>query len=464
MSSIPRREMLKWSALGAAGLALSGCGEMARRFAGRKIPENANVPSRGGSEAHRYLHRLGFGPSPGDHQMYLELGRDAYLDSQLNPTDDDEPALAFQLSRLDVNRVNAAELRELPEAVVMRQLRQSAILQATYSRWQLRERMVDFWSNHLNIFALRGDNAYRKGMDDLHVVRANALGSFPEMIMASAKSAAMLGYLDNRLNRKGVPNENYARELLELHTLGVDGGYSQSDVQEVARCFTGWTIEKRFLRPKDQFRFDQEAHDDGEKSVLGHTIKAKGGIADGERVIEIVTTHPSCASHLARKLCRYFLGSDQDEELLNLVAKSYLRSGGNIAQTIKPILVSEAMISGEPMLKRPFDFMISALRSLNFSTDGGPELHAHLDAMGQPLFGWAMPDGYPDGTAAWTGSILARWNFIWALTNGQIKGTGLDLEPISGKVGDFVLGKTAYGGSSLHDVASALSSPEFNWR
>jgi uncharacterized protein (DUF1800 family) len=460
---ISRRDLIRLSALGLGGVAGSGCGPLVRRVGGRTVPQNAMVPMRGGSEAHRFLNRSGFGASPGDHQAYLNLGREAYVEAQLNPTDEDELALQVQMSRLDVNRVHAAELRELPEGEVMRQLRQAAILRAVYSKWQVRERMIDFWTNHLNIFAVRGDNAYRKGMDDMQVIRANALGSFPKMIEASAKSAAMLGYLDNRLNRKGVPNENYARELLELHTLGVNGGYSQRDVQEVARCFTGWTIEKRFLKPKDQFRFDPEAHDDGQKNVLGKTIPQGGGVLDGERVIEILTSHPSCAAFLAKKLCRYFLGTGHSEMEI-IVATEFLRTKGNIAATIRPILLSDAILSGEPVIKRPFDFTVSALRSLNFTTDGGPSIHAHLDAMGQPLYGWAMPDGYPDGTAAWTGSILARWNFVWALSQGEIKGTELDLNPVAGKVRDFTLGVTGGGGETLADIAFALSAPEFNWR
>jgi uncharacterized protein (DUF1800 family) len=234
-------------------------------------------------------------------------------------------------------------------------------------------------------------------------------------------------------------------------------------VQEVARCFTGWTIEKRFLKPKDHFRFDPDTHDDGEKMVLGKKIPAGGGVKDGERVIEIVTSHLCCASFLAQKLCRYFLGPGHSD-LEQVVAKEFLTTDGNIAATIRPILLSDAIITGEPVIKRPFDFTVSALRSLNFTTDGGPSIHAHLDAMGQPLYGWAMPDGYPDGTAAWTGSILARWNFVWALSQGEIKGTELDLNPVAGKVRDFTLGVTGGGGETLADIAFALSAPEFNWR
>jgi uncharacterized protein (DUF1800 family) len=463
VEDVGRRDALKWAALAGAGVALAGCGTVARRVAGRKVPEGAAVPKRGGSEAHRFLNRLAFGPAPGDHQKFVALGREGYVREQLNPTEDDEPALTFQLSRLDVMRVNSAELRDLPEGEVMRQLRQGATLRAIYSRWQLRERMVDFWTNHFNIFAFKGDGAYRKGIDDLAVVRKNALGNFPDMVRASARSSAMLGYLDNQVNRKGVPNENYARELMELHTLGVHGGYTQQDVKEVARCFTGWTIETRFLRPRDQFRFDEDMHDDDPKVVLGQTIPAKGGIEDGNRVIDIVTKHPSCAAFLSEKLCRFFLG-EAGTALESAVADAYLKSGGDVKAMLEPILFAETMVSGPPVLKRPFDFAVSAARSLNFETDAGNAFQGHLDAMGQPLFGWPMPDGYPDRTTAWTGSVLPRWNFAWAICHGEVGGTRLDLKPVEGQIRDFVLGTPGAGGETTVEAALALADPAFNWR
>lgn len=461
--NIDRRDCLKWGLTIASGAALAGCGPIARRVAGRKVPEGAAVPERGGSEAHRFLNRLAFGPAPGDHQKYAQMGREAYIREQLAPSKNDEPALTFQLSRLDTMRVNSAELRDLPEGLVMSQLRQVATLSAIYSQWQLRERLVDFWTNHFNIFAFKGDGAYRKGVDDLKVIRANALGKFPDMVRASARSAAMLGYLDNVVNKKGVPNENYARELLELHTLGVHAGYTQQDVREVARCFTGWTIEQRYLRPKDSFRFDDDQHDTGEKLVLGHRILAGGGIEDGDQVIDIVTSHPECAKYLAGKLSQFFLG-DAAPTVEGKVADAYMKSGGDVKAMLEPILFADEMLSGPPVLKRPFDYAVSAARSLNFETDAGTPFQNHLDRMGQPLFGWPMPDGYPERTAAWTGSVLPRWNFAWAMCQGEIGGTGLDLTPIKGKIVDFVLGKPGAGGDTVEDAALALASPEFQWR
>lgn len=389
------------------------------------------------------------------------MGRDAYLREQLHPTDEDEPALRILLSRLDVMRVGSAELRDLPEGHVMRQLRQAAILRAVYSRWQVRERVVDFWTNHFNIFAHKGDGAYRKNIDDLAVVRANALGKFPDMVRASARSAAMLGYLDNQVNRKGVANENYARELLELHTLGVYGGYTQKDVSEVARCFTGWTIENRFLRPRDRFRFDPDTHDDGEKFVLGQRIPAKGGIEDGDRVIDIVTRHPSCAKFISTKLTRFFLG-DAGNSVQPSVEQVYRDTQGDIAAMLMPILTSDLMLDGPPVLKRPYDYLVSSLRALDANTDGGEAIQSHLDAMGQPLYGWPMPDGYPDRTTAWTGTLLARWNFAHQLVNNEIGGTSIAPEGLA-PYGPLIRGAGA-DGTSLTDAAALLASPDFQWR
>ncbi len=393
------------------------------------------------------------------------MGHVAYLEEQLNPGEED-PALVFLLSRLDVNRVHASELRDLPEAHVLIQLRQSALLAAVYSRWQVRERMVDFWNNHFNIDQAKNYGTYRIATDNLKVVRANALGSFPEMVKSSAHSAAMLGYLDNQVNRKGVANDNYARELLELHTLGVHGGYTQKDVMEVARCFTGWGIENQFLRPREGFRFIKENHDEEPKVVLGHRIPAKGGVTDAEQVLNIVTLHPMTAKHIAGKLCKHFLGS-ADDPAAPLAAREFIQHNGDIKETLRPILASPNLIEGLGVVKRPFDFLVSSLRAVGSDTDGGPALQRHLEAMGQPHFGWPMPDGYPDRTSAWTGSLVARWNFAYALASDKIEGTATAWDKVGPFVGSLVLG--AHGpvqsaATLVERAAACLSAPEFQWR
>jgi uncharacterized protein (DUF1800 family) len=222
---------------------------------------------------------------------------------------------------------------------------------------------------------------------------------------------------------------------MELHTLGVHGGYTQKDVQEVARCLTGWTVEQRFLRRRGAFRFDASRHDDGPKTVLGVKIPAGGGERDGERVLEILAAHPSTARFLARKLCRYFLGAEGTPWEAKLAA-IYTKTGGDIRAMLRPLLLSEELLAAPPILKRPFDFMVSALRALSADTDGGKPLQEHLSRMGQPLYQWPMPDGYPDRTASWTGSLLARWNFALALSAGEVSGTRVPLAELVKAYGD----------------------------
>jgi uncharacterized protein (DUF1800 family) len=296
----------------------------------------------------------------------------------------------------------------------------------------------------------------------------------------------MLSYLDNPSNRHGVANENYARELMELHTLGVHGGYTQNDVQEVARCLTGWTVEDRFLHRRGTFRFDRERHDDGPKMVLGVSIPAGGGAADGDRVLEILATHPSTARFIAGKLVRYFHGeSAPSESVIASVAEVYKTTGGSIPAMLRALLagkgphgISPTLLSATPLLKRPFDYVVSALRVTGAETDGGSALQKHLAGMGQPLFQWPMPDGYPDNTAAWTGSLLARWNFAAALMSGDIPGTSADKMPFrNAELIEAVLpgldGETrARLGHCLRpfhhqpdqSLALLLASPAFQWR
>ena len=258
------------------------------------------------------------------------------------------------------------------------------------------------------------------------MVRTHALGKFPELLNASAHSPAMLFYLNNDANKSGVPNENYARELMELHTLGVHGGYTQKDVLEVARCFTGWTIEGRFLRRRGTFVFDAKQHDNGAKTVLGTRIAPGGGEKDARQVLALLAKHPATANFISGKISRYFLGDDA-EKWTGKLAKIYQQTNGDIPAMLRPLLLSDELRDSPPILKRPFDFLVSSLRALNADTDGGRGVQEHLASMGQPLYQWPMPDGYPDRTAAWTGSLLARWNFALALCGGDVDGTSLDL-------------------------------------
>ncbi len=474
--NVSRRQAL--GVLGGATLALAGCDPMARGY--RVLTRQAPQPPRPGQEQDaRFLNRFGFGPRPGDVAAIGAKGRDKWLEEQLDPTNDEPIDLQLMVRRLDIEQLGPWDLRDWPREAVISQLKQKAILMATYSPWQLRERMVDFWTNHFNIYAGKGLSAYRKPYDERSVVRAHALGKFPDMVRASAHSTAMLVFLDNQNSTAAHPNENYARELMELHTLGVHGGYTQKDVMEVARCLTGWDEERGFMRKKGAFVFRPELHDTGEKVVLGHVIPAGGGESDGDTVLDIVCKHPATSKHIASKLCRFFLGDD-GHLVEDSVAAIYRETGGDIPAMVRAIASHPLALEGKPTVKRPFDFTVSALRALDAQTDGGGAVQKHLSDMGQPLYEWPMPDGFPDQTKAWTGSLLARWNFAFDLVDNKVDRTSVDLAALSKQSGldpaGCVFGlaagspllkdvREAIGGLTTKEaVAVALAAPEFQWR
>lgn len=480
-SGLGRRDVLKVGLAAAGAGALGGCNLAIDRVVGVRPPEKRQAPVKGPDR--RLLDRIAFGPTTVEWARLAELGWEAYVAEQLRADRDEPWVLQAKLGRLDVVRLDGYELGDLPEPKIMEQLQQAALLRAVYSPNQLRERMVDLWTNHFSIYVPKARGKFLKGRDDLEVIRTHALGRFPELLKASARSPAMLGYLDNQVNRKGVPNENYARELMELHALGVDGGYTQRDVMEVARCFTGWTYEQapplvqmaggKVPVARGRFRFDPALHDDGPKRVLGHAIPAGGGIEDGERVLDILAHHPACARFVARKVARYFVG-DVADEVAGAAETAYRSSGGDLREVLRPILASPAITEGPPILKRPFDLVVSALRALYADTDGRA-LGGHLREMGQPLHEWPMPDGYPDRTAAWTGTFLARWNFALALAADRIAGTTVEWGALDaawpggpGAVWEQVTGTPAPSDlgprETRETVALALSAPEYQWR
>jgi hypothetical protein len=463
---VSRRDAIRAGLAGGALAAVSGCSRALQLVARDRPSEPLRFPKAQANRHVRILNRAGFGPRPGDVASLQAQGIAEYVEQQLRADAPEGAYLTLMLHRLDALRIEGGELRELPHDRVVEQLQQAAFLRAVYSPNQLRERLADFWTNHFNVYARKEQGGYRKPADDAEVIRAHALGKFPEMLKASASSPSMLAYLDNTQNRVGVANENYARELMELHTLGVDGGYTQHDVAEVARCFTGWTVETRFLRPKDRFRFDMDLHDNGEKSVLGRRIPAGGGAKDAEIVLAILAEHPSTARFIASKLCRYFLG-EAGAAWVQRTADTYLKTGGDIREMVRPLLLSDELAAGPPLLKRPFDYAVSALRAFDADTDGGRAIQRQLADMGQPLFEWPMPDGYPDKTAAWTGSLLARWNFALALARGGIAGTSIDLARLFERAGGAsaeALSWLTLGEVPSPDLAEILNSAKTSER
>ena len=463
-----RRELLGFAAASAAASVLGGCAPLARRLA--NDPEPLPLPSGDTHPTVRLLNRAGFGPRPGDVARVEKMGPAAYLQTQLAASQAEDISLQLQLQRLDVLQVDDPDIEDLPQGEVIRQLQQAAILRATHGRNQLQERMIDFWANHFNVYARKGDAAFRLGADQRDVIRANAIGKFPDLLSASMHSAAMLAYLDNTQNLKSHPNENYARELMELHTLGLGGGYSQKDVQEVARCFTGWTIENRFLRPRGKLRFDPERHDDGSKLVLGNVIPAGGGEKDATLVLQILARHPATSRFVAQKLVRQFYGEDYPK-LAGVVSARYQESDGDVRHMIEPLFAADVLTGAPPILKRPFEYIVSSVRSVGGYTDGGRPVQDHLMAMGEPLHQWPMPDGYPVKTSSWTGSMLPRWNFAYAFATGKVGGTGFESvdDPFEATYGrrsteaDATLKGLIKDRKAPDAVAVCLAGPEFQW-
>ena len=405
---------------------------------------------------------------------------------------------------------------QLPARIVG-ELQASRILRAVYSERQLQEVMVDFWTNHFNVFAGKGADRWLLVSYDRDTIRPNALGKFSDLLQATAQSPAMLFYLDNfqsvspnaqlgdgngqraqrgplaqlltggRANNRNNPNvvnvgpslrmsnnpqqqrpqqqarrginENYARELMELHTLGVEGGYTQKDVQEVARCFTGWTIlaprgagaatqamtngpRADMLRENaGRFFFNPRAHDDGEKTVLGHKIPAGGGIKDGLAVLDILAHSSATAKFVATKLVRHFVSDNPPAGLVDRVAAAFTKSGGDIRETLRAIFVAPEFNSAEAYrakVKRPFELAISAIRTLGAETTGGPQLHQWIARMGEPLYGFQTPNGYSDSAESWvnTGGLLERLNFGLMLASNRIPGTRVNLQHFLGSAND----------------------------
>src|SRR5438552_1574704 len=332
--------------------------------------------------------------------------------------------------------------------MVVTELQRAALLRAIYSERQLYELMVGFWENHFSIFANKDDDRYLLTSYDRDTIRPFAMGRFRDLLGATAHSPAMLFYLDNWRSSVARPypatktkpagvdgglNENYARELMELHTLGVDGGYTQKDVQEVARCFSGWTIQK----PNEEglFLYRPGLHDNGEKIVLGHKIPAGGGIADGERVLDILATQPATAHFIATKLARRFISDDPPSSVIDRAAAVFLKTDGSIRETLRAIVKSPEFFSPatyRAKVRSPFEYVAAAMRALNAETDGDRPVLDAIGRMDQPVFGRITPDGYADRADQWlsSGAMVARFNFANALATNRIKGTGIDVSKL----------------------------------
>jgi uncharacterized protein (DUF1800 family) len=338
---------------------------------------------------------------------------------------------------------------------VLSDLEQAKLLRAVYSERQLEEVLVDFWFNHFNVFAGKGATRNYITEYEREAIRPSVLGRFRDMLGATAKSPAMLFYLDNWLSSgeaaqgargaKAAPrrsnglNENYARELLELHTLGVDGGYTQQDIVNVARAFTGWTMRPR---QGSGFIFAAARHDRGEKIVLGHTIKAGGGQDDGERVLDIVAAHPSTARHIATELAIRFVSDTPPPALVDRLATTFSSSSGNLREVMRALVQSPEFLAPAAhrvKVKTPFEFVASALRATGADVRVALPLAKTLKDMGMPLYFCQPPTGYDDTAAAWVnaGALVARMNFAVDLSKNAIRGVRVPLSEQQAMALDF---------------------------
>ncbi len=519
------------------------------------------------------LNRLTFGARPSDIDRVRQMGLDAWIDSQLRPSASEDQALSARLASIETLKMSTPELRtkyEIPPQVrqkiqraraerdeaaekakgsgtspgsapnenadspmvrqaereemikrfpelarlqgrpqqVILDLQAGKVLRAAFAERQLEEVMVDFWFNHFNVFARKGPIEFMVGEYE-RTIRRNALGKFEDLLVATARSPAMLFYLDNWQStdpnfspralaaqqrgrnrrpggglgprRPGRPgegvegmdgqptmtnpqpprrtfgiNENYARELMELHTLGVDGGYTQGDVVEVAKAFTGWTILGEGpggprQNKESRFSFEEVRHVKGDKHILGVNIK-NGGEKEGLEILHKLATHPSTARFIATKLVRRFVADNPPQALVARAAATFERTGGDIREVVRTIVTSEELLGPSfraAKVKTPLEFVVSAVRASGAEVLNARDLAQRISAMGMPLYLQQPPTGYKDTAEEWisTSALLERMNFALDLSAGRVRGVRLDLKDLGlGATLDSVAARFLPGG------------------
>jgi uncharacterized protein (DUF1800 family) len=326
-----------------------------------------------------------------------------------------------------------------PQRVVSEDLTQAKLLRAVYSNRQLEELLVDFWYNHFNVFLDKGADHYLVPAYERETIRPHVLGKFYDLLLATAKSPAMLFYLDNWQsvgpeapqhggNKRGL-NENYGREILELHTLGVDGGYTQKDVIDVARCFTGWTIANP--RKGGGFEYNDKVHDKGGKVVLGHRIAAGGGMDDGLKVLAILAHHKSTAHFISLQLAKRFVADEPPPSLVNRMAETFLKKDGDLREVMRTMLRSPEFWSQgayRAKVKTPFEMVASELRATGADVSSAMASANEVQRLGEPLYRKIEPTGYSSANAEWVNSaaLLERMNFSLALARNRVPGVKVD--------------------------------------
>jgi uncharacterized protein (DUF1800 family) len=433
------------------------------------------------------LNRLTFGPRAGDAEAVKSLGLNNWIELQLHPeriaesTELDQHLAALPTVNLTQSEIAAryvpppralaaaAQARQKGEAspqlkqvrqsrqTLLSDLVQSKLYRAIYSNRQLEAVLDDFWFNHFNVDVNKGADHYLVTSYERDAIRPHVLGRFRDLLEATATSPAMMFYLDNwqsvapgsdaaaqrfagprarlvrpQQNKKRASrglNENYARELMELHTLGVDGGYTQKDVTEVARCFTGWTIERPNLG--GPFIYNDRTHDKGEKIVLGVKIPAGGGREDGEKVLDILAAHPSTARHISRELAQRFVADDPPPALVERMAQTFQSSQGDVRAVLETMFRSPEFFSQgayRAKIKSPLEMAVSAARAAGVEVDAAMPLANQIAALGEPLYRKLEPTGYSNLNEEWVSSsaLLARMNLALQLAQDRLPGSQID--------------------------------------
>ena len=380
----------------------------------------------------RLVRRITMGLSAEEVAFARSRGYAAYLNHQLNPAAIDDSAIdTLVATRLPTTVMTPAQLAAQNANEAVAQLQDAALYRAAFSKRQLKERMVEFWTDHFTISLNRV--GILKITDDRDVIRQHAMTTFPQLLKATSHSPAMLVYLDQNRSSTPTPNQNYAREVMELHTMGVDGGYTQTDVAELSRILTGWSTGGGSV-----FQFNRNSHDRNAKTFLGRAFPAMPSTAstadmkaEGDTALQMLLDHPSTASYISLKMARWLLAYEPPQSVVDATAAVYRSTGGDIPAMIRTILSVKNLTASPAKYKRPFHLAVSAIRGMGAQVTTIRALRQNADRMGMPMYLWEQPNGYPDRVDWWSGLVLNRWVFAsYIAAQASANNTNVDVTPL----------------------------------